>query len=149
MEATSIQNQNRHAVFPIFLWGFVLFCVFGLLAIAAVRWFGNFQSYDEQRALERAKVYAEYRETMNTNLNTLKWVDDQKQAAQVPITEAMKLTVNRLNAKKVSASSVAIAVPGPTAAAAPSPTEEGAPAQSPQASQESSAAEVSQQTPQE
>ena len=127
MEDSSIQNQDRHAVFPTFLWGFILFCFFGLLAIAAVRWFGNFQSYDEQRALERARVFAEYRETMNTNLNTLKWVDEEKGAAQIPIAEAMKITMNRLNTKKVSASSVAIAPPTPPPAPTSSPAPESAP----------------------
>jgi hypothetical protein len=117
MAATT--KEHRRAVFPIFLWGFILFCVFGLLAIAAVRWFGNFQTYDELRAVERARVLAEYRKTMDANLNTLKWADQQKQVAQIPISEAMKITVKRLNAKEVSASSVVIAPPPPSANATP------------------------------
>ncbi len=133
MEATSIQNQNQHAVFPIFLWGFILFCFFGLLAIAAVRWFGNFQSYDEQRALERVRVYAEYRELMNTNLNTLKWADDQKQAAQIPLADAMKITVKRLNSKRVSASAVTIAPPASVSSGASPVVSEGAAPQTPAA----------------
>jgi|GEM_PF-627650 len=55
---------------------------------------------DPARDAERVKNLADLKAENETKLNTYAWVDQAKGSVQIPITEAMKLVLVDLNAKK-------------------------------------------------
>lgn len=101
----------RRPLFPTFVWGFILFCFFGLLAVVAVRYFGTFETYESRRAAERLENLKKHREQMSSNLGTLAWADKEARTVQVPIDVAMGIATKNLNRKKVSPSAVSIVPP--------------------------------------
>ena len=116
-------TELRRPLFPTFIWGFILFCFFGLLAIVAVRYYGTFENYEDQRAQVRLANIKEYREEMTAKLGTLAWADKEAQTVQVPIDVAMEIAIAKLNRKKIAPSTVAIVPPVPVDEAATKPTE--------------------------
>jgi hypothetical protein len=121
MAATT--TDLRRPLFPTFVWGLILFCFFGLLAVVAVRYYGTFQTYEDQRGQVRLANLEKYREEMASKLGTLAWADKEAQTVQVPIDVAMGIAAKNLNKKQVSPSAVTIAPPAPAEPAAPDAAE--------------------------
>lgn len=115
-----METDLRHrAVWPTFLWALLAFCLFGVMVVVAVWYFGGgFETYPEKRATQRAEALAKLHEEERQHLEGYAWVDQANGVARIPIARAMELSVAALGKKPVAASSVAVPTPAPPAAPA-------------------------------
>lgn len=129
---------------PVLLGGFVLVLLFALAVKALFFTNPPVPEEDVARAAERAKALEEYTKQNAARLGAYGWFDKAKGQVQIPIEQAMALTVVELNNRPPApagpinpppAATPAEAAPAPPAAAAapanPAPPAPAAPAASP------------------
>jgi hypothetical protein len=103
----------------------LLFAFFGLLALVVIGASTRGNAYEEKRAEERAKKLQTVRDETTKALTTYAWVDKTKRVVQIPITDAMKLTVAELSQRTPApANPIAVpeASPPPQSAASATPS---------------------------
>jgi hypothetical protein len=128
-----LQQYQPRSTFSTWVGVVLVFAFFGLLAFVAVKASPRGNDYEKKRAEARFKKLEDAQKENLAALTTYGWVDKNKGIARIPITDAMKLTVAELAAKKPTAA-------GPIVAASPSAGPQTSPAASPGASPAASAA---------
>jgi len=109
------------SLWPFFLLGLVLIVLFwGLNLWLTGGLVGNTEPEEAQRSELRIKNLAELRADDAKKLDSYAWTDRAKGSVQIPITEAMKLTVSRINETPPRAA-YPVAVPAAPATPAPQP----------------------------
>ena len=121
----------------------LLFALFALIALVIVRAAPRGNTYEKKRAEVRAKKLDDAQKENIAALTTYAWVDKTKGVARIPITDAVKLTIPELVAKKPTAA-------GPIAAESPAaaPAAATSPAASPTANASATPAASPSSTPQ-
>ena len=98
----------------------MLLLLFGGATLWLTHWQGGDADPEEARRAElRTKTLAELCTDNDKKLETYAWIDRAKGSVQIPIAEAMKLTLADINATRPHAA-YPVASPAPTAAPAPS-----------------------------
>src|ERR1700736_75798 len=121
------QRIQSPAPFSTWLGVVLLLLVFGAIAIAIIGPAPRGDTYEQQRAQDRAKKLKDLRDEDAKALTTYAWVDKNKGTLRVPIERAMELTVSELaNKKPAAAGPIATpptaAAPGGATAASPAPS---------------------------
>ena len=125
--ATSHHEGSAEQKKPVF-WIFVAALIgLGLFFGANTLFFGKTASTldpeDPARDAERVKNLADLMAENEIKLHTYAWVDQAKGSVQIPISEAMKLVLANLNAKKPAAAYPVLDASGnPLPASTPTPT---------------------------
>lgn len=95
--ASADRTGKKPVLRPFFLPAFLLLLLFWGVTMWLTRWQGGETEPEEaQRAVLRAKYLAELRADNVKKLGSYAWLDRTKGSVQIPITEAMKLTVAEL-----------------------------------------------------
>src|SRR6266436_1762160 len=122
-------RQRVQSPAPFSTWlGFVLLLlVFGAIAVAIIGPAPRGDTYEQKRAVDRAKKLKDLRDEDAKALTTYAWIDKSKGTVRVPIERAMELTVADLaNKKPTAAGPIATpptaAAPGGATAATPAPS---------------------------
>jgi hypothetical protein len=111
----------------------LLFALFGLLAMVAIKASPRGTDYEKKRAEARLKKLEDAQKENLTALTSYGWVDKNKGVARIPINEAMQIMLVELpNKKPTAAGPIAAASPG--VAPQPSPGASASPAASASAS---------------
>src|ERR1700736_5644330 len=97
------QRIQSPAPFSTWLGVVLLLLVFGAIAIAIIGPAPRGDTYEQQRAQDRAKKLKDLRDEDAKALTTYAWVDKNKGTLRVPIERAMELTVSELANKKPAA----------------------------------------------
>lgn len=121
------QRIQSPAPFSTWLGVVLLLLVFGAIAVAIIGPAPRGDTYEQQRAQDRAKKLKDLHDEDAKALTTYAWIDKNKGTVRVPIERAMELTVAELANKKPTAAGPiatppAAAAPGGAAAASPAPT---------------------------
>jgi len=121
------QRIQSPAPFSTWLGVVLLLLVFGAIAIAIIGPAPRGDTYEQQRAQDRAKKLKDLRDEDAKALTTYAWIDKNKGTLRVPIERAMELTVSELaNKKPAAAGPIATpptaAAPGGATAASPAPS---------------------------
>jgi hypothetical protein len=121
------QRIQSPAPFSTWLGVVLLLLVFGAIVIAVIGLAPRSDTYEQKRALDRAKKLKDLRDDDAKALTSYAWIDKNKGTVRVPIERAMELTVAELaNKKPTAAGPIATpptaAAPGGAAAASPAPS---------------------------
>jgi hypothetical protein len=118
--ATSINEARKPpGLWLFFLLALVLLLVFWAGSAWLTSWAaGNAEPEEAARAELRIKNLAELRADNAKKLDSYAWIDRAKGSVQIPITEAMKLVVARINDSQPRAA-YPVATPAPSATPAP------------------------------
>jgi hypothetical protein len=105
MQSATTNHENpagqKKPVFWIFVAALIgLGLFFGINSLFLGKSNSTLDPEDPARDAERVKNLADLKAENEIKLNTYAWVDQAKGSVQIPITEAMKLVLGDLNAKK-------------------------------------------------
>jgi hypothetical protein len=113
------ENHSQKATWPVLIGAVVLLLIFALAVKVLVGLAPAGADADLVRAGERTKAREELEAENKQKLETYAWADKAKGTVQIPITEAMAITLTELQANKPHAAGP-IATPAPAAAPVPS-----------------------------
>lgn len=121
-------HHSKQRLWPVFLGSLVLVLLFAILAKLFLASTGPVPDEDAARAAERSKALEELNAENKQKLETYAWADKAKGTVQMPIQQAMEMTIRELNSREPAPA-------GPINALAPAaaPSTDAAPAAAPAA----------------
>lgn len=123
-------SPQPRRLWPIILIGFALIFFFAIAVKALFLAAPPAPEEDAARAAERAKALEDLRKENDQKLNNYAWADKTKGQVQIPIQQAIELTIVELNSRP-PAPAGPIATPAPAAPAAPAAQPAASPAAQP------------------
>lgn len=118
-------------LWPIVLVGFVLIFLFAIAVKMLLALNPAAPAEDAARAAERTKAHEDLLAENAQKLTTYAWVDKTKGHVQIPITQAVELTIVQLNGRPPAPAGPIVPPPAPAAPAAPAAQPAAAPAANP------------------
>lgn len=104
----SEDTRRKPSGFLTFVWALFFFFVFALLVLIWVRASGGREVLDKQRAAARLEKLAALAKVNQEKLDSAGWIDQGKGIVHLPISDAKRIVIDELKAKKVAASSVKV-----------------------------------------
>lgn len=113
--------HSKPRLWPVFLGSLVLVLLFAILAKVFLASSGPAPDEDAARAAERSKALEELNAENHRKLEIYAWADKAKGTVQIPIQQAMEMTITELNSREPAPAGPINAVAPAAAPAAPAP----------------------------